>query len=187
MPFLSPLTFSNFRSFIDETEIPFGKKITFLVGPNNSGKSNVLRFLAILFNSSHGHIDENLDFADSKVKVTRLSFFLDRKFVAARTSNRKVVQNHLRGNESDGFHLIGHMTKQGFTFQANEEIFKLIPRNYFDGRGGFLQDFNSSSSEASNVQSFINSLEFAREFKGTVYVPNVRFYSSIRELSTAFQ
>jgi predicted ATPase len=175
MPFMHPIKFSNFRSFIEETEIPFSKKITFLVGPNNSGKSNVLRFLSILFNNAHAHIDENLDFADSKNKTTKLSLFLDRKFVAARTSNRSVLQTHLRGNECDGFTLIGQMTKNGLAFQTNDEIFELIPRKYFDGRGGYLQDFSSSSSEASNVQSFVNSLEFGKEFKGTVYVPNVRF------------
>lgn len=175
MPFSCPLAFSNFRSFVDETEIPFSKKVTFLVGPNNSGKSNVLRFLAILFNNAHGHIDENLDFADSNDKTTRFSLFLNREFVAARTSNRKMLQAHLRGNALDGFPLVGHMTKQGVTFLANDEIFNLVPREYFGGRGEFLEDFKSSSSEVSNVQTFVNSLEIGKEFKGTVYVPNVRF------------
>ncbi|MFD2052033.1 AAA family ATPase [Mesorhizobium calcicola] len=49
MLFPYPVKFSNFRSIANSIEIPFAKKISFVVGPNNIGKSNVLRFLAILF------------------------------------------------------------------------------------------------------------------------------------------
>jgi predicted ATPase len=174
MLFSHPISFSNFRSIIDEFNIPFSKKMTFLVGANNSGKSNVLRFLSILFNKSFVSIDEGLDFAASGDKKSKVTIFLNKHFILVRTRDRPNLQRHLMTNSGIGFSVNAELTKQGFTIQPNDDLFRVIPREYFTNQD-FLVDFGNSSSEVANVALLINILGIENEFKGTVFVPNVRF------------
>ena len=177
MPFKHPLKFSNFRSFIEETEIPFGKKITFLVGPNNSGKSNVLRVLAVVLNNAYDQIVDTLDFVDPRKNAASINLFLDREFVISKTSGRKQMQSYLQKSNSTGFLVKGQMTRKGITFKADDNLFNFIPSEYFSS-GKFSHDFGRSSDAAANVIDFVGSLQVETEFKGTVFVPNVRFITT---------
>ena len=42
---LSAFSVSNFRSIANTQRLPIGPKVTTLIGPNNEGKSNILRSL----------------------------------------------------------------------------------------------------------------------------------------------
>ena len=54
MPVLKKLRIRNFRSFgPSPLEIKFGKKVTIFIGPNNSGKSNLLRALRLLLSTPY--------------------------------------------------------------------------------------------------------------------------------------
>ncbi len=48
--FISQITVSNFRGFKEETAIDFKEGLNVLIGPNNCGKSNIIKAPALLFN-----------------------------------------------------------------------------------------------------------------------------------------
>jgi len=47
--FTSQIRVINFRGFKDETDFEFNEGINVLIGPNNSGKSNIFMALSLLF------------------------------------------------------------------------------------------------------------------------------------------
>ena len=66
---LTSVSFENFRSFKDKTEIPL-TRITYLIGPNGAGKSNVFKGIDMMKNiitrdkldfKKEDHFDQNLD------------------------------------------------------------------------------------------------------------------------------
>lgn len=65
--FISQLTVSNFRGFKDETTIDFKEGINVLIGPNNCGKSNIIKALALLFNLNDS---KKLDTDDFNKNIT---------------------------------------------------------------------------------------------------------------------
>ncbi|PBC04913.1 hypothetical protein CK220_07885 [Mesorhizobium sp. WSM3860] len=85
MIFPYPITLSNFRSIAAAIEIPFSKKISFVVGPNNVGKSNVLRFLAVLFNRAEASLSDTYDFPNND-KAISLSVTVDEKYIREKLS-----------------------------------------------------------------------------------------------------
>lgn len=56
----SSITLKNHKSFWNETEVPLEKGINFLVGPNNSGKTAILRRLELAEDAEHHRSPESL-------------------------------------------------------------------------------------------------------------------------------
>jgi predicted ATPase len=71
---LQAIRVSNFRSIVEPLEIPLSKKITFLIGQNNSGKTGILRFLGILFNGETVAAEDVCSFFDTPYKVDYVFF-----------------------------------------------------------------------------------------------------------------
>ena len=59
---IKKLTFKNYKSYLKKQEIDFGK-VTILIGPNNSGKSSIIKLLALLKQSlvSNNQLESSFD------------------------------------------------------------------------------------------------------------------------------
>ena len=174
MIFPYPITFSNFRSIAAAIEIPFSKKITFVVGPNNVGKSNVLRFLAVLFNRAEASLNDTYDFPDND-KNTSLSVTVDEKYIKQKLSGLVNANRYLSFGDLKKVKLKYKVSKGKFSAEIdnNDDLFKIFTDEYFSGY--FLHDFGSASSIESNKSVFLNRISIYDRLLGTTYLPNLRF------------
>ncbi|MBI4921551.1 MAG: ATP-binding protein [Devosia nanyangense] len=166
------LRISHFRSLVEPVELPFNKKITVLAGPNNSGKSNVLRALAILYNRANNMIDDALDFDDSDKKIVVGLTFPSERIVASVPK----AHHFLRAFQASGaIELRGtlELRKGATTFGIDENALPLPLTKYFQSPNLVLADFNSSGGR--NLTHLDAKLNPESDFRGTTYVPNVRF------------
>lgn len=178
MKFSYPISFSNFRSINESFQIPFGKKITLLAGQNNSGKSNILRFLSILFNKNFQTINDDVDFCDQNNKKIKLNLSVDRDFFAEKLQRHPNALNRLASAKFDRIDLNANLTKDGIELVFTDQIQGLFSAPYFSS-SDFLSDFGRSAGFEENVGNFLRILDFKEKFFGTVLVPNIRFISSI--------
>ena len=78
---IKSLSFENFRSFRDKTELDL-KMINAFVGPNKAGKSNIIKCLEILNSISRNdwndmYIDNVFDYDNSKRITIEVEFYLN--------------------------------------------------------------------------------------------------------------
>jgi predicted ATPase len=172
------LKFANYRSFSEPVELPFEKRITFVVGPNNSGKSNVLRFLAVLFNKANSELNDAIDFSGTSKEVS-LVLDLPRKCIEEALANRPRALIAMRHTTAPSVPLSMTMTRSDtkITAASNDTLFALIPQSYFQTRQ-FLEDFNQSGDINQNIAMLISQMKILSLFKGTTYVPNIRFITN---------
>ncbi len=80
--FLKKIHLKSYRNFID-TEIEFKEKITTIIGPNNTGKSNLLDAIFYLKQPERLSIDDSSYFSDSFIKkrYPEISYDIDLKFL----------------------------------------------------------------------------------------------------------
>ncbi len=174
------ITFSNFRSIMEPITLPFENRITFIVGPNNSGKSNILRFLAVLCNSATNGLDDVLDFP-SETKEILLDFDFPKTLFEEALHDRKIATDFLKESKETKACLSATFSRSGLLFSTSQSaIFSLIPVRYFD-RQGFGNDFGKTGSRDANLKDFFQSLKVESHFNGTIYLPNVRFITSDRK------
>ncbi|MFH1797254.1 MAG: ATP-binding protein [Pseudomonadota bacterium] len=169
------LTLANFRSIINPLTIPFSKKVTLLVGPNNIGKSNVLRLLSIIFNNSYNLIDNTYDFYGPDKDIS-LSVSMDKDSLIAETSTINSLSRRIEASDFDGIILRFTISKDRISISpSNDDIFRALHRSYFVS-SDFLADFGSRSSDSSaNVTSFIQKISPLYSMEGTTYLPNIRY------------
>ncbi|TIR23882.1 MAG: hypothetical protein E5X34_12530 [Mesorhizobium sp.] len=174
MIFPYPITFSNFRSIATAIQIPFSKKITFVVGPNNVGKSNALRFLAVLFNRAEASLNDTYDFPGTD-KAISLSVTADEKYIREKLSGLVNASRYMSFEDIKNINLKYKISKGRFSAEvdSNNELFKTFTDEYFSGY--FLHDFGSASSIESNKSTFLNKLSVYDKLSGTTYLPNLRF------------
>ncbi len=153
------LTFENFRSFVDPVSVPFDKRITFVVGPNNSGKSNVLRFLAILFNRANKDLDELLDFPGEK-KEANCIVTLPKDFLINSFPRHPRIVAMLKKSVRESLDVKLTINKSEFrpSIARSEQLFELIP-SVFLNSSQFLDEFGQSSDAQRNVAKFFSEIK----------------------------
>lgn len=166
---------SNFRGFSEAVELPFSKKMTIIAGPNNSGKSNVLRALAIILNKSSTTLDESYDFdGDDKVLKALLEF--DDAHVSSKIESYRYLFKHYKLGKRNVRGLLS-LTKQSSQFSIAQEHLSSHLIDYFNYNDAVLSDFHSTGSN--NIGHLERLLDPQTSFSGTSYVPNVRFITEV--------
>ena len=156
------VTISNFRSIQNELCVPLNGKMTFLVGPNNSGKSNILRALAVLFNKSAEAIIPDLDFATNN-KVARFAVKFESAALREIAAQRRALHSYLTKVDSESsFNVIVEIGQKQISSRLDHDIFSIVPEKYFSSDGGFLHDFGQSASVEQNVAQFLQSLDWSK-------------------------
>lgn len=153
------LNIKQYRSINDSCAIPFTNRTTFIVGQNNSGKSNILRGLAAIFNKDYaaGDINYKYEFTIKNDEFVRFS----NKFESMRNA------------------LLGFDGNIKFTVENGNISHKNVSdeiRNYTSSNG-FMHDFRYSADAEANLQLFFQRVfqHIEPNFRGSVYVPNVRY------------
>lgn len=100
---IKSLKFSNFRNFKEPFIVPFGERITFLVGPNNVGKSNIFRLLAIFFGQKNGEIDDDLDFDGGSDRVFTIELELPKTMLEPGLVSRPIAWEHFSKSSAKSF------------------------------------------------------------------------------------
>ena len=174
---IKSLKFSNYRSATQEVLVPLSSGMTLIVGPNNTGKSSILRFLAIVFNHDFSSIQEQLDYPNPGQKYVGLEVSVANEFVRsalARRPNALAVLS--RQNSKADLVLTYRIEKSGKKLSSLGNIEEIIPGSYFTD-SAFLDDFGQRSDRENNKNFLVNSLGIEDLFRGTTYLPNVRFIS----------
>jgi AAA15 family ATPase/GTPase len=171
--------FWNFRSVAESIELSLAEKLILLVGQNNSGKTSIMRFLALLLNKSWGSLDEKHDVPVGKSLPVHFQIQLSRSSFDTRLGQRKFLRQMVASNSAGGVYLKGHFTSQQLIWDFDEKFFELVPKSYFV-QNNFHQDHGSSSSSAQdNLNQFKNSMQsWLDDLIGTVYVPSLRFIAT---------
>ncbi len=182
MLFPHSLSIENYRSLRERVSIPFSRKVTFVVGPNNSGKSNILRILGILFNNSHNRIDKENDF-DGPDKRIHLAISLSREALKSKLANVQGALSSLERTNSKKIDIDFDLdASNGIAMKENkiiEEIFGAYSRT-----SQFLHDFGQSGNN--NLNILLQNIRISDYFNGTTYVPNIRFITNINQEPSQF-
>lgn len=174
------ISFSNFRNYQELFNIPIEPGVTLIVGPNNVGKSNIFRLLALFFGNKYSEIDNVLDFAESHVSGIIVELNYPKSFLAERLRNRANARDYIEKSELDNFVVRWNLKQTGSTCGiANDELLKFIPRSYFATQHQFISDFKNYSSEIDENFKILSS-QVTRElpFPNTVLVPSDRYVIS---------
>lgn len=169
MRFPFELEILNFRSIKSSISIPFRSKTTFVVGQNNSGKSNVLRALAAVFNKSPQTGDPNYDFQISIKENSFLTQILPADCARSFGQSKIVLP-------------ISH-NKRALPQEVPPALV-----SYAQSRS-FLSDFGHSSSDSlDNVASVYRRIgdHVTSLMPGTVYVPTTRFITQVGQEPVRF-
>jgi predicted ATPase len=174
MVFDGAVTFSNYRSIKSPLTIPFSKKITLIIGPNNVGKSNVLRFLAILWNRNFEHIDEVYDFPDRE-KAVSVTITASADHVLQKIANRPfaLATYEDAGKPTLPFDFTVH--RGGIDNRVAPTTKEVFWDYVSDARNRFLNDFRQASGPDANMHVLNEAMSPISDLPGTVYLPNLRF------------
>jgi predicted ATP-dependent endonuclease of OLD family len=152
----------NFRSIKDSAFVPLRSKTTFVVGQNNSGKSNILRALAAVFNRSP-------DVGDSDYRYHL--HLKDNEHL-----NRIIPEQCRRAFGTSKIQLILAKDRSSVPQDVPNAI------HQYAQTGHFLSDFGRSSSDVNeNISSIYNKIlqDLMSYMRGTVYVPTTRFITQV--------
>lgn len=150
------INIQRFKSIRGTCTIPLNSNTTIIIGQNNSGKSNILRACAAIFNKKLNAYEENLNFSfkiKGDINVPRLPNSLNRALM------REQVELHL--DES----------------RKLKSISRLDELSSFASSHDFLNTFGSSSSLENNIQQIYGMIlkRIEEYLQGTVYVPTTRY------------
>jgi energy-coupling factor transporter ATP-binding protein EcfA2 len=149
--------------------------LTLLVGQNNSGKTSILRFLALLFNKAWSSLDE----FDVPVGGQLPIFFtvkLKSLLLSQQLDNRSYLRQIIQFDPDSDIILNGSFTKDSFVWDFDESIFDTVPKAYFQ-QNVFQRDGGTTSSNVSdNIAQFKMGFQsWLGDLAGSVYVPSLRF------------
>lgn len=162
MTFPFKINIQNYRSIQEGCNIPFNKKSTFVVGQNNTGKSNILRALASVFNKKY-------DAGDAKA----------------------LYEIKIRSNLTDypGLppNLKSIIQREGFLLKIDSagELSTSAPSSALNSYAGshiLLEELGSkNSNHNTNILSICRRVyDYIRpQLNGTTYVPTTRFITEI--------
>ena len=167
----------NFRSIVNPLEIPVSTGFTFLLGQNNSGKSSILRFIALLLNASSRHQPDDAPLFGNG--PTRASIEITGRALAEFAKDYKILQRSLQGELDRSFTATCTLSGDKRIWRVEEDIFNIVPHAYFHGTSNFLHDFGSAHTTASN-----NLVTFGDRFIQFLKLPNTVFVPGQRLIVT---
>lgn len=157
------LNIKQFRSIQSDCILPFNHRTTFVIGPNNSGKSNILKSLAAAFNKQYSTGDSRSHYEFSIRNENFIKFSEPYRFLS----------RALNGFEAD----ITLAMKNG-----RLEYGDVAPAiSHYVSQSGFRNDFSTSGSSEANIAQLYQRLFTAVVepiLNGTIYVPNVRYITA---------
>ncbi len=170
-PNLKGIRISNFRGIVEPLEIPLQRKITFLVGQNNSGKTSILRFLGLLLNNVAPSAEDQSIFNSGTAEVELLVKTSALQVFAQKFAN---LPNAILLECPEQFWVRRPLLDNG-TLSCSDEIFKIINKEYLEaGSGTFISDFSHSGSLEGNLASLLSRLWHTLGIPPTVLVPSQR-------------
>lgn len=152
----------NYRSIKDECAIPFKNKTTIAIGQNNSGKSNILKAIAAIFNKSYGTGDENYRY---RINIKNEHF---KSFAES--------HQHLR--------LYSGQINEEITLVLKEKRVypEKVPSNLLQylRTNGYYNDFGRTSNHELDIRELYSSIfsHASDSFNGSIYVPNIRYITN---------
>lgn len=155
------------------------EKITMIVGPNNSGKSKLLRCLGLIFNKgAYAQIDE-ADFSDKNDQEMRCKIQMKKHIINEKIPNaRNLLKIIEEKSDHRFFEILLNFVKTGYQVKPTDITFKIIQHDYLKSHN-FLGDFGQHSSDIGiNLENIFRSINIEDEFCGTVYVPDIRFIAT---------
>ena len=97
--FISKLQITNFKGFIDYTEIEFSDKVNFIIGNNNAGKSTIFEALAFLENGLHkGENPDELKNYNAKNKTLEVVAWIKGDFSSLIKASSKDLSMFIKNN-----------------------------------------------------------------------------------------
>lgn len=169
-----PIAISHYRSIVDPLVLPFGRKVTFLAGPNNVGKSNAIKALAIIANNSPSSIQPGDHLGAPGVQYT---MSIPIEFIRNRFSGMANATSAL-SVKSDDLKLQYSCHAGGVDLAANSLA---NVAEYFSSwlRGGhFLNEMGQSGPGATNANLIVNRLNPLDTFSGSTHLPHLRFITT---------
>lgn len=178
LEFIKSVSIANYRSIIGEVTVPLDSRITLLVGPNNTGKSNLLRSLAVLFNSENKTLSDELDYSNPSRTVTTFRLVCEHAAFSKLADSRPHLEHALQGAEPDArFTIKTDFNKSEIRLSLEDDIDSVLTNNYVGG-SRFLDEFGASGSRAHNLGHLLQQLRPLDDISGTVSVPSVRFVTN---------
>ncbi len=177
----TPIHFSisNFRSFKDGVTIELNGRFLIVTGQNNTGKTNILRAIALLYNTGYNFGAVLSDEADrfNSANDIRVTFFFDpRGSFANSASSRSALLQKVLSRFDERLAVPYLLRREGMILDmgsAQSFFGDLIPP---DADGQISLDLHSSQgNRASNLERIVKSFECLQAISiGTIYVPSFR-------------
>jgi predicted ATPase len=169
-PYLLGIEISNFRSIVESVYIPLQKKMTFLVGQNNSGKTGILRFLGLLLNGGAVGTEDISQFTKLPANA---DYVFSNEAIFNFANNYPVMTGSINEHGPNQFKL-SHDFEPNRELKISEDLLQIINTQYFHPNGGFFRDFSQSSSLENNISLFIQRFWSQTNIPKTIYVPGQR-------------
>lgn len=167
--FISEIHVKNFRSF-KNLRVSFNDGLNIIIGSNNSGKSNILKALAQIFDSNKNNkltIDDFCKFAeldDLKTKSPKIEIAI------------KISQSENEEMPSDDLALIGTwLTKIKQPYQA------LITYEFFLPDEKLEQEYLSRVKDLDNIASIFDTIstDYLRYYVYKIWIGNVKNHEKV--------
>lgn len=170
LPF--PMKVRNYRSIEDEIVFPFSKRITYLAGPNNVGKSNAIRALALIANKANNHVAPTDHTGAPGVRITMdvpATYMIER--LSALPTAVTILKSRAQSELPISFSLHnGGLELSQDTLPTAIEYFQSYLNN-----SNFLREMGQSSNTQSNAISVLQKLNLLENLKGSTHLPHLRF------------
>ena len=166
---ISSLKLENFRTYKESTSFEDLKGLNLFIGPNNSGKSNVLRGIMVLRDLAKNRLDQNIfrkeineNDIDGEITIEAVIDLSD--------SERETLMKRFGGN-----HLVNELPKKN-TLRQVRYLVKLHQYG----------TIHEELSILTNENKFLNIIINSKDRKGTTRTTNLREIIQIAESTDSF-
>lgn len=158
--FISQMKIQNYRNFLDE-EISFQEGLNVLIGPNNSGKSNILRCLSIIWGEKRRQlsIDDICDFISLDV-LKKEAPVISIEIVISQSDNENLLSDDLAT-------VANWLTKLENPYEAKLKYVFFLPEKYVSEYPETVKEMKSCEE----IRSVIKE-RFIRYYTSKIYVGN---------------
>jgi len=156
---LASITFEGYRRFLRKTTLKTSSKLTVLIGPNEAGKSSVLRLLTLLGDSDEFSQADRYKFTDGvKIKVSA-TFNLEAEDHEAINSNEPQIYKVWKNDNGELFHCLKPEIKRPKTHRVTfkKKLEKAINSRLFN------EQFKSDKHDLNELQRLAAELDITSE------------------------